>query len=72
MKQLLTSTDPVQVGLARSVLEAADIASEVRNESVSQTMMGIPFAPELWVSDEDYVEATRLLALPQTGDNTAS
>jgi hypothetical protein len=61
MKQVFTSADSAQVGLARSVLEAAKIRCEVR-EGASQTFPSVPFASELLVSDEDYEEATRLLA----------
>ena len=68
MKQLLNSFDPVSAGLARSVLETAGIACEVRQEFVSQ-LGGMAFAPELWVSDEDFEEARRLLATtPSEGD----
>jgi hypothetical protein len=66
MKQLFTSADSAQVGLARSVLEAADILVEVRNDAVSQAFPTVPFASELWVRDEDYAEATRLLAAGQS------
>lgn len=62
MKRLLASLDSAQVGLARSVLEAADIPCEIRNDIVSQALPSAPFAPELWVEDEDYDEAARLLA----------
>jgi hypothetical protein len=61
MKKLFTSPDSAQMGLARSVLEAADIACEVRNEGVSQTIPSAAFAAELWVNDEDFEEASRLL-----------
>jgi hypothetical protein len=48
--------------LAQSILEAAGIACEVRNDAVSQAMWGMPFNPELWVlRDEDYEEALRLV-----------
>ncbi|HWN95757.1 MAG TPA: DUF2007 domain-containing protein [Methylomirabilota bacterium] len=66
MKELFTSADSAQIGLARSVLEAADIFCEVRNEGVSQAFPSVPFASELWVRDEDYEEATRLLAAGQS------
>ncbi len=62
MKQLFSSADSAQMGLARSVLEAAQIECEVRNESVSQAIPSLPFAATLWVRDEDYDEASRLLA----------
>jgi len=32
---------------------------KLRNEVVSQAMVGVQFAPELWVVDEDYDEAVR-------------
>jgi len=67
MKQLFTSTDSALFGLARSVLESAGISCEARHERVSQTFPSVPFAPELWVRDEDYDEATRLLAETQGG-----
>jgi hypothetical protein len=63
MKRVFSSPDSAEVGLVRSVLEAADIACEVRNEAVSQAMPGFPFVPELWVlRDDDYDEAARLIA----------
>ena len=62
MKQVLSSPDSAQIGLAQSILEAAGIACEVRNDAVSQAMWGMPFIPELWVlRDEDYDEARRLV-----------
>ena len=66
MKQLSVPADSAQVGLARSVLEAADILCEIRNDAVSQAFPGVPFASEIWVRDEDYAEATRVLAAGQT------
>jgi hypothetical protein len=62
MKQIFSSPDSARVGFIRSLLDAADIASEVRNESVSQAIPGFPFAPELWFGDEDYEDAMRLVA----------
>jgi hypothetical protein len=60
MKRVLASPDSAQIGLAQSILEAAGIACEVRNDAVSQAMPGMPFIPELWVlRDEDYEEARR-------------
>jgi len=62
MKQVFSSPDSAQVGLAQSILDAAGIACEVRNDAVSQAMWAIPFIPELWVlHDEDYAEARRLV-----------
>jgi hypothetical protein len=61
MKQIYSSPDSAQVGFIQSLLQAADISCEVRNEAVSQVMVGIQFAPELWVRDEDYDQAVRLV-----------
>jgi hypothetical protein len=61
MKQVYSSPDSAQVELIRSMLEAANIQCELRNEVVSQVMVGLQFAPELWVRDEDYGDAVRLL-----------
>jgi hypothetical protein len=62
MKYLLSSTEPVRIGLAQSALDAAGIEWEVRNEAVSQAELGMPFATELWVlHDEDYEAARDLV-----------
>ena len=63
MRRVFTSPDSAQIGLIQSVLESADIPCEVRNEAVSQAMIGLPFAPELWVlRDEDYDAATQMIS----------
>ena len=70
MRQVLSSPDSAQVGLAQSILDAAGIACEVRNDAVSQAMPGMPFVPELWVlRDEDYAEARRLVASAGSADS---
>ena len=61
MKLVFSSPDIAQISLAQSLLEAAGITCEVRNEALSQVIPGIPFATELWVlREEDYTEARRL------------
>jgi hypothetical protein len=72
MKHLFTSPDSAQVGLARSILEAARIPCEVRNEAVSQALPILPCASEIWVRDEDYDEAHRLLTETAREDTSAS
>jgi hypothetical protein len=63
MKLVFTSPNSARVGLVRSILESAEIPCEVRNEAVSQAMMGMEFSPELWVlRDEDYDEAKRVIS----------
>jgi hypothetical protein len=67
MRQIFSSPNSAEIGLAQSRLEAAGIACEIRNEAVSQAMVGFPFASELWVvRDEDYEDARRLLSLGVT------
>ena len=61
MKQVFSSPDVARVALNQSVLEGAKIFCEMRNEAVSQVMVGFQFAPELWVRDEDYEKAVNLL-----------
>jgi hypothetical protein len=62
MKLVFSSPDSAGVGLAQSILDAAGIACEVRNDAVSQSVPGAPFNPELWVvRDADYEEARRLI-----------
>jgi hypothetical protein len=67
MKHVISLPDSAQIGLAQSRLEGAGIACELRNESVSQSMPGMPFITELWVlHDEDYEQA-RLILSPGPG-----
>jgi hypothetical protein len=62
MKYLFSSPDSAQTGLVQSLLDAAGIAWEVRNEALSQAEAGMPFITELWVlRDEDYEEARSLI-----------
>jgi hypothetical protein len=62
MKRIFSSTNSAEVGLAQSFLDNVGIAYEVRNDAVSQTLVGMPFAGEIWVThDEDYAEASALI-----------
>ncbi len=61
MKRILASINSAEIGLAQSRLEAANIPCELRNELVSQAFPTTPFAPEVWVRDEDYEMAMQLL-----------
>jgi hypothetical protein len=68
MKPVFSSPDSAGVGLAQSILEAAGIACEVRNDAVSQSVPGAPFNPELWVlRDADYEESPPLGPLGRGG-----
>jgi hypothetical protein len=46
MKQVFSSPDSAQIGLAQSLLQAPSIVYEVRNDAVSQAMPGMPFTAE--------------------------
>ena len=67
MKRIFSSADSARAGLIRSLLEAAGIHYEVRNEALAQVAAGLPFEAELWVRDEDYEAAARLLAEARSG-----
>jgi len=70
MKQVFSSPNSAEVGLAQSILDAAGIAWEVRNDAVSQAVPGMPFNAELWVvRDEDYAEARRLVRSVGSADS---
>ena len=62
MKLLFSSANYTEAGLLKSMLDAADIASEIRNESAQAAYYpGAEFYPELWViNDEDFSDALKL------------
>ena len=62
MKEIFSSGDSAAIAVARSMIEAAGITCETRNDAVSQALVGAPFYSELWVRDEDYAAAAELLA----------
>jgi hypothetical protein len=70
MIKVFSSPDGVQVGLIESVLAAAHISYEVRNNAVSQLIGPSLIMPlELWVRHEDHEEAARLIASSQLEPN---
>jgi hypothetical protein len=63
MKRIFTSPISEQVGLMQSILNSNGIPCEIRNDTISQVMVGLPFAPELWIlRDKDYEEAVALVS----------
>jgi hypothetical protein len=69
MKYIFSSPDPARIGLVQSLLDAEGIATEVRNQAVSQAEVGLPFITELWViRDQDYEKARNLI---ESGKETA-
>lgn len=65
MRRLYTSADGVWVGYLRALLDAEGIAGVVKNGFLSSAMGELPpheCWPELWVAEEDYAAAERLLA----------
>ena len=64
MKRVFSSADSAQVGLLLSVLDAAGIPCEIRDNGSQGLGPILPFVPELWVlRDEDYDEARQLVAV---------
>ena len=62
MKHLFSTPDSAEIGLFHSLLEAAGIEFEIRNEHLSPVMPGAPFYPEIWVlRDEQFDKARELL-----------
>ena len=63
MKRVFASSDGGQTGLVQSVLDAAGIAYEVRNEALAQVAGPfLPFVMELWIlRDQDYEEALSVI-----------
>ena len=62
MKRIYSSPNSAEVALVQSYLDTTGIAYEIRNDAVSQTIIGMPFAEEIWVvRDEDYPEASLLI-----------
>jgi hypothetical protein len=62
MKYFFSSPNPARVALVQSLLDAAGIEWELRNQAVSQAEIGMPFSEELWVlHDEDYESARELI-----------
>jgi hypothetical protein len=67
MRQIFSSPDNAEIGLAQSRLKAAGIPCEIRKGAVPQAIPGFPFATELWVLRyQDYEHARRLLSLGLT------
>lgn len=65
MNKVFTADNIVEVGLMRSFLEQNDIPSELRNHHTSSLLGEVPFTsvwPELWVADNDSIEAVELIS----------
>jgi hypothetical protein len=63
MKLLFSASDPDQVELVRTRLQAAGILSEIRQEEADAE--GIPGYPELWVAEgADYRYASIIFCSP--------
>jgi hypothetical protein len=55
---LFSSASVPDVGLLKSLLDEAGIASEIRNESIYPNFPGAAFQPEIWIlDDKDYTAA---------------
>ena len=64
MRKVYTNQSIALAGAMRSYLQEQQIESEVRNEYSVGALGDLPFFdawPELWVADESYFKATKLL-----------
>lgn len=64
MKKLFVSQNLIEVEMRKERLEQAGIRCMIKNQRSSSLAGEIPFTevfPELWVQDEDYDRARRLL-----------
>ena len=64
MKKVFVSQSLVEVEMRKECLEQAGIRCMIKNQRSSSLAGEIPFTevfPELWVQDEDYDRARRLL-----------
>ncbi len=62
MKRVYSSSNGGEFALVRSVLDAALIPYETRNEGVSQAIPVAPFEPEIWVAEDRFDEVRALIA----------
>ena len=66
MRKVYTSTDLIECGLRKTVLESHGIRCIIKNELLSPLAGGIPAPevwPELWILDDERLdEALELLA----------
>jgi len=62
MRLAYSSSNGGEFALVRSVLDAAQIPYETRNEGVFQAMSVTPFEPEIWVAEDRFDEVRALIA----------
>ena len=63
MKRVFSSPQSEKVGLMKGILESAGISCEIRNDAISQAMIGFQFASEIWIlRDKDFEEAIALVS----------
>ena len=61
LKMLITDRDSMKVQYYQSVLEEYGIKSQTKNISLSSLTGTFDDWPELWVLDDDFEKATKLL-----------
>ena len=62
MKRLFSSPDAAEAGLLKNILQKAGIRCVENNEEMATTIPTLPFQAELWVEDENFDDATSLMA----------
>lgn len=75
MKRIRTAATLAEIGLYKGILDAADIACVVRNQTMSQMAGSVPYGdvlPELWVAHErdwERAESALTAAVPDAADD---
>jgi hypothetical protein len=62
MKRLFSSPGTAEVGLLKNILQQAGICCVENNEQMANTIPTLPFQAELWVEDENFIDAVALMA----------
>ena len=62
MKRVYVSSDGGQHALVGSFIDAAGIPFETRHEAVAGVLPTAAFGPEIWVPEERFDEAQKLIA----------
>lgn len=72
MKRVFVSLDGGEHALVASLLDAAGIPFQTRNEQVAAVLPTAPFGAEIWVAEDRFEEAAKLIeaSLRSGGDET--
>lgn len=72
MKQILSAPNAPEAHVAAAVLENAGIAAVIRGEHMGALPLGSASRPSVWVRDEDYESACKLLGVEPEASTPAA